>query len=280
MFVWDEVTAARGSDEIASCIMKWLNVREAEGANFEVLRIFCDNCAGQNKNLFVILSALRILHAKKLFRIEIVFMISGHSFLPCDRSFGVIEKRLRLSSLIHTTEDYVSAIKDAARPRYEVIPMKREEFFDVKQLINYVTKRQTPVSFSKACQLVVTHKYKEGYIIKTDHNLQDTPNNVHHCRLMKGAKKYSPKMFNLADVQLVPKYPEERLLNEQKVNDLQRLMQFLGPFSKNWMRDLLSRQKDLGRTAAVSIREADDVGSEGEQSDVQDYDDPAPVVRH
>ena len=87
-------------------------------------------------------------------------------------------------------------------------------------------------------------------------------------------------MFNLADVQLVPKYPEERLLNEQKVNDLQRLMQFLGPFSKNWMRDLLSRQKELGRTAAVSIREADDVGSEGEQSDVQDYDDPAPVVRH
>ena len=91
MFVWDETDGARGSDEIASCLLKWLQMQWDNDEEFDVLRVFCDNCAGQNKNLFLLLGALRLIHSKKLFRIELVFMVSGHSFLPCDRAFGVIE---------------------------------------------------------------------------------------------------------------------------------------------------------------------------------------------
>ena len=37
MFVWDEVTGGRGSDEVATCLMKWISMRKQEGQQFDVL---------------------------------------------------------------------------------------------------------------------------------------------------------------------------------------------------------------------------------------------------
>ena len=65
--------------------------------------MFCDNVGGQNKNIHIVLAALRLIHAKELFRIEFVFMVSGHSYIPCDRSFGNIEKRF------HREADYLQS---------------------------------------------------------------------------------------------------------------------------------------------------------------------------
>ena len=91
MYLWDESTGGRGADEIASCITVWL--RE-NSAGRKKLRVFCDNCAGQNKNKFIVLMALQQVHQQKLTRVEFIYLVSGHSFLPCDRSFGIIEKKL------------------------------------------------------------------------------------------------------------------------------------------------------------------------------------------
>lgn len=91
MYFWGESVAGRGSDEIASCLLHWLG----EEAEFTTLTIFADNCAGQNKNLNMILMALREVHSARLFRVELALLVSGHSYLPCDRSFGVLEKAIR-----------------------------------------------------------------------------------------------------------------------------------------------------------------------------------------
>ena len=124
MFVWDEVTGGRGSDEVASCLLKWVKQRQDEGEEFDVLRIFCDNSAGQNKNLFVVLTALRMIHAKQLFRVELVFLVSGHSYMPCDRSFGNIEKKFKGNpEFLQTTDDYVRGIRTAVTPHFETFAM-------------------------------------------------------------------------------------------------------------------------------------------------------------
>ena len=47
MFLWDESIAARGSDEIGSCIVKYLRVNTTAAKK---LVVFSDNCGGQNKN--------------------------------------------------------------------------------------------------------------------------------------------------------------------------------------------------------------------------------------
>lgn len=47
MLVWDESIAGRGSDEIGSCILKYIKTK---GICAKKLVIFSDNCGGQNKN--------------------------------------------------------------------------------------------------------------------------------------------------------------------------------------------------------------------------------------
>ena len=275
MFVWDEVTGGRGSDEVASIIMKWLEMRQREeDGDFDILRIFCDNCAGQNKNINVLLAALRLVHAKMINRVEFVFMVSGHSYLPCDRAFGVIEKKLRTSSGIFIPEHYADVIKKATNPPYEVITLNREDFKDIKKLSAFVTKRQTPVSFAKASQLVVDVGYKEGYIIKTDYSFLDTEENAHRCRLMKTNKRYSAKLFDLSAVPLTEKYPDERRLNPVKVDDLQKLAQFMGPASRTWTLNVVQRQKEMAAAnQPISAADDEEVGSDSE-NDLIDYDAP------
>ena len=278
MFVWDEVTGGRGSDEVSSCIIKWVNMHLAN-EEIDVLRIFCDNCAGQNKNLFVILAALRLVHARKLFRIEIIFMISGHSFLPCDAKFGVIEKTIRRQDAIHTTLHYAQVIKQAANPPFEVILMQREDFFNFKALADYVTKRPSGVLFTEARQFIVDCGYKEGYLVKKDYTLFESKADCYQNRLMKGNRKYSDKIFDLSAVPLKAKYDHEILLNPQKIKDLETLTQFMGPStSRNWMNALLQRQKELQNQNLVSVGTPDDedVGSDSE-NDLEDYSNPSRV---
>ena len=74
MNVWDEVTGGRGSIEVASCILKWLKIKkDQQGQRFTTLRIFSDNCGGQNKNIYIVLMALQQVHLKNLVRVEFVF---------------------------------------------------------------------------------------------------------------------------------------------------------------------------------------------------------------
>lgn len=59
MFIWDEVTAGREADEIASCMIKWLNIRIVDKAEeFVILHIFCDSYEGENKNFLMLLMTL------------------------------------------------------------------------------------------------------------------------------------------------------------------------------------------------------------------------------
>ena len=275
MFVWDEVTGGRGSDEIASCLMKWLEIRQSEGQNFDVLRVFCDNCGGQNKNIYVILAALRLIHAKKLLRIEFVFMVSGHSYMPCDRSFGNIEKNFqRLPEGLQTTENYVTRIRTAVTPNFETIAMQRENFVDIKCLMTAVTRRKTNVNFSNATQLIVTYQYKEGFLLKTDYNMTSDDKNAVRCRLMKGQGKYSCKQFDLSKIDLPVKYSSPRALDKKKVDDLRSMLGCVNPVAKEWMQQLINTQQELAAKGTLpAVADDEDVGSDCE-NDQQDYDPP------
>lgn len=49
MLLWPETVAGRGSDEIASCLLKYFNATEFN-VDAKKMIIYSDNCRGQNKN--------------------------------------------------------------------------------------------------------------------------------------------------------------------------------------------------------------------------------------
>ena len=61
--------------------------------------------------------------------------------------------------------------------------------------------------------------------------------------------KQKEKDFDLSGVTLKPKYPEERIIDPNKLKDLEELTNFIGdPNDKQWIYDLKERQIQLKQT--------------------------------
>ncbi|GFQ83107.1 uncharacterized protein TNCT_348301 [Trichonephila clavata] len=81
--------AGRGGNEVASCLLKVIMSNLTPKRN---LTVWCDNCAGQNKNRMVSMIMIYAVAKNILDCIEFKFLVSGHSYMPCNRDFGIIEK--------------------------------------------------------------------------------------------------------------------------------------------------------------------------------------------
>lgn len=106
-YSWSEEQAGRGAVEVASAVISHISNLNLE--HFSSLRLFCDGCAGQNKNSHMIHALLFWLQNKSPESINSVtlhFPVRGHSFLPADRVFGRVEKLIRKKPTLDLKEDY------------------------------------------------------------------------------------------------------------------------------------------------------------------------------
>ncbi|KAI4469552.1 dna-directed rna polymerases i ii and iii subunit rpabc2 [Holotrichia oblita] len=96
-FTWTEKDRQRGSNEIVSAVFYAL-----QNFNFDEevqqVRLVCDGCGGQNKNSSIIGMVqywLKRCSPPQIQLVELVYPVVGHSFLPPDRVFGQIERKIK-----------------------------------------------------------------------------------------------------------------------------------------------------------------------------------------
>ena len=254
MYVWDEVTANRGSCEIMSCIQHYVDNNHQE--NQTKLLLYSDNCAGQNKSTNVILGCLRLLHSKKFFQIEHHFLVPGHSFLPCDRHFGNIETRLRREATISGKPAYIRLISNAIQEGFEVVDMQQENFLDFSVLQKYITKRTSKTAnLQKSRVIVYDAAHKEGYTLKKTYDMQDT-DDEHPVKLQKGrAAAYNKKTFDLSQVPMPRRYDCPIALKEEKVADLKDLINYIAPLQEQ---EYLKQVVEDQRNSTTASRNGED----------------------
>ena len=109
MCVWNETIAGRGSSEIALCLLEYLS-----SSNPTMKRLICysDSYFGQNKNTQMICFWESLIWCKRFTRIDHKFLVRGHTYLPCDRDFALIEKR-KPSAIVNLPGDWEDCIKEA-----------------------------------------------------------------------------------------------------------------------------------------------------------------------
>ena len=242
MYIWDEVTAKRGSSEIASCLSHWL---EENHGDETTLILFSDNCAGQNKNMNMVLCLLRMIHQRKFFQIEHYFLVPGHSYMPCDRQFGNIELCLRQRANIETKQDYVRLIKHAVSGGFKVVEPDQSQIYDFPALQKCITKRTSKdLNFKDARVIIFDFHYKEGYQIRGDYG-EDTV--LHKIRLQPGrARSYNPQVFDLSRTVLRPKYSAPIPLAPEKLKDIGDLLMYIHPDEKaQYFRQIIAAQAEL-----------------------------------
>ena len=66
-------------------------------------------------------------------------MVAGHSYLPCDRAFGLIENKLKRKQSVNCPSECIEIIKSTGANVFE---MNTNDFFNFKGLKAFVTERK------------------------------------------------------------------------------------------------------------------------------------------
>lgn len=97
------------------------------------LRLFSDNCPGQNKNYYLVRFCMALVETGRFRKIEQIFRIRGYSFLPCDRDFGVIKRSLRKHNRVYDLHQYTEIIiSSSLKKRFTVHKIQNDEIPDFK----------------------------------------------------------------------------------------------------------------------------------------------------
>ena len=133
MLMWDETEAKRGAKEICSSILAFLNATDAT----QVTRVktFSDSCGGQNRNKAIICFFMWLCDTRGFDSWDHTYMESGHSYLPNDRDFSVIEKKAK-GRQIQSKEEWIELVKTSmVKQPFKVIEMGKK-FVEVDALLH------------------------------------------------------------------------------------------------------------------------------------------------
>lgn len=116
--MYDETVAKKGANEVISFLDHYIT--NILSQNVKKLYIFSDNCCAQNKNNVMVRYLAGLCKIQKFEFIIHRFPEPGHSFLPCDRSFGIIEKKKRLVERIYLPQKYKKIVESSALRFYVI----------------------------------------------------------------------------------------------------------------------------------------------------------------
>lgn len=132
-YLWYETIAARGANQIASCLYKHL--RTFLPKNIKHVIFYSDTCAGQNRNSHVSAMFTWALQTLNIQTIDHKFMIPGHSHLEVDTDHGIIEKKKKKTEIqIYHPHDWAQLIKSSSQ-KFQVVDMKSDDFYDFSALL-------------------------------------------------------------------------------------------------------------------------------------------------
>lgn len=133
-FMWHEAVAARGGNQIASCLHKYL---KQSSQHVKEITFYSDTCAGQNKNSFLCL--MFMLAMKDLPYVQCIdhkFLVPGHTHMECDGVHSIIEKKKKKHPIpIDHPRDWANLVRlCGSKKKFQVIEMKRDDFFEFSAL--------------------------------------------------------------------------------------------------------------------------------------------------
>ena len=140
-YLWSEVDGRRGSNEIGSCLLQYL---QSLPNTVQEISMFSDTCGGQNRNQNV--AAVLLYAVQSIDHISVIeqkFLEKGHTYMECDSMHSAIEFAQRNSSVF-----CVSAWKtifEVARRRnpYKVHQLSCTDFVDCKALCDQLIRNRT-----------------------------------------------------------------------------------------------------------------------------------------
>lgn len=175
-YLWDETEGSKGCNEIATCVINYVETILSENPQSQLeFEFITDNCAGQQKNKFIIATYIYLLQKHPhLKSIKHSFLVVGHTQSEGDATHSLIEREIKShlkARSIFVPEDYDKIIKDARvkEPKITTNLLKHSDFFDVKSLVKTLGLNFSKFKSSESCAWKIKQEdssilyYKNSY---------------------------------------------------------------------------------------------------------------------
>lgn len=215
IYTWGEHELPKGSNEIASCLYHRLNNTDFSGIS--VIRCMADGCGGQNKNSVVISMLSRWLAneaPQNVKKIECIFPVPGHSFIPPDRVFARIEKKIKTKEILSEPKDFYEILQEHGKVFHLGVDIAD---FDWKTYANNIIKPPAQWHF----QFAPTKRFflfkKENHCIHLQGEFayrSETGKPLGICKKGKHLSRINPQPVKIG-----------KKLNPLKVRDVNKLLE-------------------------------------------------------
>nr|CAH7745338.1 unnamed protein product [Callosobruchus chinensis] len=194
---------------------------------YSKIRLCADGCGGQNRNSTMIAMCMYFLKniaPHNLKCIEIVFPIRGHSFLPSDRVFGTIERKLKKMPEITNPQTYIDLFKEHGAV-YQLKACSVKDWKSVAQ--DYLKGVQSwHFKFSKIKRFFIEKQVNETTLtVRGEENY--TVDLGENRSVLKRGKKIGNA--HIADI------AEGVIINPKKLKDIKTLL--TAHFGETWIED-------------------------------------------
>ncbi|CAH2207570.1 jg26512 [Pararge aegeria aegeria] len=259
-YLWTEDISAKSSNEISSAVYHCLNSFDLH--NIKTVRLMADGCGGQNKNSIMIgmVSKWFSEAPATLKRVEIIFPVTGHSFLPADRVFALTEKRVRKIETIVKPEEYENIISEHA----EIFKLGTEvPIYDFRSAVKETLKDVSRWHFqiTKVKRVVLKRGKTTRRILARGELSYQNDTGVAKC-LLRPTRNFTHLVPDQLSVGVK--------VTEAKLNDVKKLL--IKHFGQKWLQlDYLSFYRNIfERDSNVETRE-DDACCEQEMEEILDF---------
>lgn len=270
-FLWDETKGRRGSQEIGSCLFRFLKSLIGAENEISIRRIFMfsDRCSGQNHNFVLCMICSYVVEQLAAEGKEITithnFMISGHSHMEVDSVHSAIERAKKVNTMsIEIPRDWAVLISQIRRK----IPIKviELEFNDLLALKKLESRYKRPKNNVEG-QLfkfieTMTFQYRTDNLGKVYYKADPMADDFDCFEIVSDSERQRqlPLLVPITDAPLE--------LSAAKLADLKKLLPFVKnkQYYETFLKNLVPPKR--GRRKKVVSDNADDFDNDmsGEES--------------
>ena len=132
-FIYPETVSGEGPDEVISlldCLLK--KITQDGDQDYEHLIVYADNSPSQFKENYLFFYCCYLVKIGRFKRIDVKFLLEGHTLSICDRRFGSLESFGKRIEIVETPSHWALLLKDSELERTEVYYVTREMVKDFK----------------------------------------------------------------------------------------------------------------------------------------------------
>lgn len=216
-FMWNETTGQRGSSEVGTCVLAFIEHKVGEGV--KEFSFFSDNCCGQNRNKFII---GMYLYCVKKWNITIshTYLEMGHTQNEGDCIHSTIETAASKIPIYTPAQWYTVARTACKKNPYKVREINA--FYDMKKLTTTITNNMDKIKWNAIKEIMIDANSPEIVKVKYGHS-----EDFQYIPIQKNKRSKSNKLLEKTEHILENLYKETLPISTKKFKGLKFLCEKL-----------------------------------------------------